>query len=108
MVKFFTKHNETIKTSGTIALDHLLQTSYNKTVLEETQAKIYKISFYKELFPAKRSWPNIHTKVSFLSIWVRDPEEESRKKLFHMISYLHNMPNQPQNLRADRTTIVKW
>ena len=50
MVKYFTKHNETVKTSATPESDHLFNTIEDEIVVEENQAKIYHNFVDKDLF----------------------------------------------------------
>ena len=62
----------------------------------------------KALFATKRSRPDIHTAVAFLTTRVRGPNEDYRKKLLRLMQYLRNTTDMPLTLHADGTNIVKW
>ena len=62
----------------------------------------------KALFDTKKSRPDIHTAVAFLTTRVWGPNEDDWKKLLRLMQYLRNTTGMPSTLRADSTNIVKW
>ena len=63
MVKYFTKHNETVKTSATPESDHLFKNREDDFFLEDKQANIYLSFVYKALFSTNRASLDMHTAV---------------------------------------------
>ena len=68
MVKYFTKHNETMKTSLTAASHHLFKIREGAIVLEVTQANIYHNFVSKSLFDINIERLDIHTAVAFIKM----------------------------------------
>ena len=62
----------------------------------------------KALFATKRSRPDIHTVVDFLTTRVRGPNKDDWNKLLRLMQYFRNTNNMPLTLRSDGTNIVKW
>ena len=108
MEKDFTNHDNTMKTYATPASDHVFKTREHVIVLEETQANICHSFFSKALFSTKGERPDIHITLTFLSISVRYPDKDARKKLARIMMYLFSTLDILLDLRADRTSIVKW
>ena len=62
----------------------------------------------KSYFATKRSQPDIHTIVAFLTTRVRVPNEDNWKKLLRLMQYLRNTTKMPLTLHAEGNNIVKW
>ena len=92
------------KKSATSASENLFNTQANAIFLKETQDNMY----LKKVFVTKRERTDIHITISFLTMQVRDPEKDDRKKLLRMMRYLCGTPKVPLNLPIEITNIVKW
>ena len=73
MVKYFTNHDSTMKTSVTLESDHLFNILDNSIVLVETQSNIYTNFVAKVLFFTKIARPDIYSSVAFIITRVRFP-----------------------------------
>ena len=62
----------------------------------------------KSLLANKRSRPDIHTAVDFLTTRVWGPNKDDWKKLLRLMQYLRDTAEMPLTLCADSTNIFKW
>ena len=76
-------------------------------MVDDSRAKVFHTFVAKALFATKRSRPNIHTVVAFLTTRVRGPNKDDRKKLLILMQYLRNITDMSLTLCADRTHILK-
>ena len=77
-------------------------------LVNNSRAKVFHTVVAKALFATKRSRPNRHNALDFLTTRVRVPNEDDWKKLLRLMQYMRNATNMPLTLRADVTNIVKW
>ena len=77
-------------------------------MIDNSRVKVFQTIVAKALFATKRSRPDIHTTVTFLTTRVRGPNEDNWKKLIRLIQYLKDTTEMPLTLHADGTNIVKW
>ena len=62
----------------------------------------------KRIFLCKRSWPYILIVVAFLTMQVKDPDEDDDKKLSRILKYLRGTRDFVLTLEYDGTGTVKW
>ena len=77
-------------------------------LVDDSRAKLFHTFVVKALLSTKRSQPDIHTAVAFLTTRVWGPNEDDWKKLLRLMEYLRNTTDMPLTLCADVTNIVKW
>ena len=62
----------------------------------------------KLLFLSKRARPDILTTISFLTTWMREPDEDEQKKLARALKYLNTTKDLLLTLECDGTGSTKW
>jgi Reverse transcriptase (RNA-dependent DNA polymerase) len=107
MINDFEQHDPCDKTATTPAGEHVFKVREDVKKLPEETAKIFHNFTAKALFVTKRSRPDIHVAVSFLTTRVREPDEDDWKKLVRMMRYLRGTPDLALTLSGDGTNIVK-
>jgi hypothetical protein len=103
----FEQYDPSGKTAITPAAEHLFQVRDDAPKIPESKAKIFHNFAARGLFATKRSRPDIHTTISFLTTRVREPDEDDWKKLERMMRYLRGTPELALTLSGDETSIVK-
>ena len=95
------------KTDKTPAGEWLFETrECNKINKEKTE--IVHTMVAKGLFLCKRTIPDIHTAIAFLTTRVRHPDKDDWKKLIQMMQYLNGTQDIYLTLSANNTNILKW
>ena len=89
------------------AAEFLFKVDNESRLVDDSRAKVFHTFVTKALFATKRSQPDIHTTVAFLTTGVRGPNKDDSKKLLRLMQYLRNTTDMPLMLRADGTKIVK-
>ena len=109
MIQDFREHDlSPDKKANTPAAEFLFKVDDESRLFDDSRAKLFHNFVAKALFAAKRSRPDIHTAVAFLTTHVRGPNKDDWKKLLRLMQYLRNATNMPLTLRADGTSIFKW
>ena len=82
MIQDFRKHDpNTDKRANTPAAEFLFKVDNKSRLIDGSRAKVFHIFVAKALFATKRSRPDIHTAVDFLTTRARGPNIDNRKKL---------------------------
>ena len=85
----FLQHDDSPqKTNRTPAAEHLFTVRDDAPKISEEKAKVFHNFAARGLFATKRSRPDIHTAISFLTTRVTAPDEDDWKKLVRMMRYL--------------------
>lgn len=92
----------------TPAAEHLFQVRDDAVKLSEKKAKVFHNFAARGLFATKRSRPDIHTAIAFLTTRVREPDEDDWKKLQRMMRNLQGTLDLVLTLSGDETDIVKY
>ena len=109
MIKDFREYDSSPDKKENIpAVEFLFKVDDESRLVDDSRAKVFHTFVTKALFATKRSRPNIHTAVAFLTTCVRGPNEDDCKKLLRLMQYLRNTINMPLTLRSDGNNIVKW
>jgi hypothetical protein len=108
MIDDFQQYDTSEKTNLTPAAEHLFQVRDDVAKISEKMAKVFHNFTARGLFATKRSRPDIHTAISFLTTRVREPDEDDWKKLQRMMRYLRGTPDLALILSGDETSIIKY
>ena len=109
MIKDFHEYDPSPdKKENTQAAEFLFKVDDESRLIDDPRAKVFHTFFAKALFATKKSRPDIHTAVAFLTNRVWGPNKDDWKKLLRLMHYLRNTTDMPLTLRADGTNIVKW
>ena len=100
MLEDFHKYDPSKTVSPTPAADHIFKVRYDQPKLNEQKAQTFHTFTAKALFATKRSRPDIHTSVAFLTTRVIFPNEDDWSKLLCMMRYLRGTKEQPLILSA--------
>ena len=107
MVKDFGQYDsDPKKTVVTPAGKHLYKVRDDATKLPEQKANIFHNFVARGLFATKKSRPDIHTAISFLTTRVKEPDEDDWKKLQRMIRYLRGTTEICLTLSGDETSVI--
>lgn len=87
---------------------HLFEVDPEAKNLDEDHAQTVHHNVAKLLFMDKRSRPDIHTPVAFLSPRVNSPDTDDWKKLGRVMKYLRATDSLSLMLECDRANIIKW
>ena len=108
MIKDFREYDPSPdKKANTPAAEFLFKVDEESRLVDDSRSKVFHTFVSKALFATKRSRPDIHTAVVFLTTRVRGPNKDDWKKLIRLMQYLRNTTDMPLTLRADGTNIVK-
>ena len=85
MLEYFHRFDPNKTVSRTPEADHLFKVRYDQPKLDTHKAQVFHTFTAKALFPKKRSRPDIHTSVAFLTTRVIFTYEDNWNKLFCMM-----------------------
>jgi hypothetical protein len=77
-------------------------------LLNERQAKTFHHTVAKLLWGSMRARPDVLTAMSYLTSKVKNPNENDKKKLLRLLSYIRETINLKLILSSDKTAILKW
>jgi hypothetical protein len=90
------------------AAAHLFEINDQATKLEDERAQLFHTIVAKLLWICKRSRPDIHTAIAFLSRRTKEPDEDDWKKLRRLLIYLHSTLDMPLTLQANNLHTIQW
>jgi hypothetical protein len=94
--------------SVTPAAAHLFDINPSAEPLNKDDAEMFHTMVAKLLYLCKRSRPDIHTAVAFLSTRVSKPDVDDYKKLRRVIRYLRGSRELPLTLEVNDPGIILW
>ena len=92
----------------TPAANHLFQVNPEAMKLSEAQAEHYHHLVAKLLYLCKRTRPDLHTAVAFLTPRVQGPDVDDWKKLGRCLRYLRATQKLPLTLCCDPAGVIQW
>ncbi|MFN7263281.1 MAG: reverse transcriptase domain-containing protein, partial [Cyanobacteriota bacterium] len=95
-------------TASTPAGNKLFQVNRNATKLDGKTADMFHTFVAKLLYLCKRTRPDIHTAVTFLTTRVTSPDVDDYAKLRRCIQYLRGTRDLPLTLGGSSPYVVKW
>jgi hypothetical protein len=107
MIDDFHVHDPSDATILAPAAEHLFQVRDDAEKLSEEKAKTFHTFAARGLSAAKRSRPDIHTAIAFLTTRLREPDVDDRKKLQCVMRYLRGTPDLALTLTGDPHDTVK-
>ena len=109
MIQDFREHDPIPdKKANNPAEEFLFTVDDESRMVDDSRAKVFHTFVAKALLATKRSRPEIHTEVAFLTARVWGPNKDDWKKLLRLVHYLRNTTKMPLTIRADGTNIDKW
>ena len=97
--------NSTAKTSSA---NHLFTVQEDGGTLTLVQADLFQTIVAKILFISFRSYPDLNTELVFVTMPVRNPEEDNYKKLTQTISYTRATQGMELTLDAESMDAIWW
>jgi hypothetical protein len=99
-----------VNTASAPAADNLFTIIPEKEckALNESEAMAFHHSVAQLLFASTRARKDIHTTTAFLTMRVRNPDEDDWGKLRRLMRYIKGKINLPLILRADSLNVIKW
>ena len=88
--------------------NHLFKVNKTTRNLSEKDAQAFHTIVEKLIFLCKRSQTDILTRVAFLTMRVREPDEDDENKLLRILKYLSGTRDLILTLESDGTGTVKW
>jgi hypothetical protein len=95
-------------TSATPAAAHLFDVNPEAEKLNKHDAELFHTMVAKLLYLCKRTRPDIHTAVAFLTTRVSEPDVDDYKKLRRVIRYLRGTRELPLTLEVNDLSTVRW
>jgi Reverse transcriptase (RNA-dependent DNA polymerase) len=95
-------------TSATPAAEHLFDVNAKAERLSKEDAETFHTLVAKLLYLCKRTRPDIHTAVAFLTTRVSKPDVDDYKKLRRVVRYLRGTRDLPMTLEVDDISTIKW
>ena len=108
IVTDFKPYDPSNKNARTPAANHPFKVRDDQKKLLESLAQLFHTFTAPALFSTKRSGPDIHTAVAFITTRVLCPDDDDWINLVRLIRYLRATLTLPLILSADSTNIVKW
>ena len=94
--------------AATPAADHLFKVNENPKYIDKDRATLFHHLVAKCLFLCKRSRPDIHPTVAFLTTRVQQPDDDDWRKLGRLMKYLRKTMYMALTLQIDDIQIIKW
>ena len=109
MIQVFREHNPNPDNkANTPAAEFIFKVDDESRVIDDSRAKLFHTFVTKSLFVTKRSRPDIHTAVAFLTTCVQGTNKDNWKKMLILMQYLRDTTEMPLTLCADDTNIFEW
>ena len=90
------------------APDDLLKVNEDAVKLKQAKAKRFHIIVAMMLYVTKRARPDTALAIAFLTMRVREPDEDDWRKLGHLMEYLVSTHELPLVLGAVNTGVLHW
>ena len=109
MIQDFSEHDPNPdKKENTPAAEFIFKVDEKSRLIDDSRSKVFHTFVSKALFATKKSRPDIHTAVAFLTTRVRGPNKDYWKKLLRLMQYLGDTAEILLTLRANGTNIFQW
>jgi hypothetical protein len=96
------------KRIATAAADNLFKVDEDAVKLDQVRAKAFHNITAKGIYVTKRARPDISLSIAFFTTRVKGPDIDNRRKLCHLVEYLHSTRELPLILTADGTCVLSW